>query len=178
MKINIVGKNVTITEAMHRQIEKKMERISNLFDSTDSLVATVLVSTCKNEQIVEISVNTGVINLRVKVKTEDMYSSLDLAIDRLEGQMRKVKTQMTNKKKHGALGKHIRFENIADYEDDLPVIVKKKNFTLVPMDQDEAMTRMEALNHSFFIYLDSTSGLINVLYRRDDGTYGLIEVKE
>ena len=116
--------------------------------------------------------------MRVKVKDTDMYAALDHAIDRLEGQMRKVKTQITNKKKHRNLVKNINFDYLDDYEDELPDIVKRKTLTLVPMDVDEAITRMEALNHQFFIYLDSETGLTNVLYERNDGTFGVIEINE
>lgn len=178
MKTSIVGKNIKITSAMSSSITKKMERISRLFEDPEKVEATVLVSTCKDDQFVEIAVNTGLISLRVKVKDTDMYAALDHAIDRLEGQMRKVKTQITNKKKHRNLVKNINFDYLDDYEDELPDIVKRKTLTLVPMDVDEAITRMEALNHQFFIYLDSETGLTNVLYERNDGTFGVIEINE
>lgn len=178
MKINVLGKNVTITQAMSKQINKKLERISNLFDSSEEIDAKVVVSTCKGSQTVEISVNTGSLNLRVKVTTEDMYSALDLAIDKLEGQMRKVKTQMLRKRQQNQLAKHMLLENIEESDEEIPVIVKKKNFKLYPMDTDEAITRMEALNHNFFIFLNSENGLTSVLYAREDGKYGLIELEE
>lgn len=178
MKISVIGKNVKITESMNAQIQKKLERIERLFENPDQLTATVLVSTGKLDQTIEISINTGSINLRVKVVDTDMYAALDLAIDRLEGQMRKVKTQIERKTKHKNLAKGFRFDYLQEMEDEVPTIVKRKQLTLTPMDQDEAITRMEALGHSFFIYLDSATGLVNVIYNRDDGAFGLIEVQE
>ena len=103
---------------------------------------------------------------------------MDLAIDKLEGQMRKMKTLVDRNKKK-SLTENIRMDLLK--EEDVPSaeeIVKRKKLDLTPMDLDEALTRMEALDHSFFIYLDSATGKINVLYVRQDEGYGVIEINE
>lgn len=117
-------------------------------------------------------------NLRAKVTNNDVYAALDLAIDKLEGQMRKMKTLVDRNKKK-SLTENIRMDLLK--EEDVPSaeeIVKRKKLDLTPMDLDEALTRMEALDHSFFIYLDSATGKINVLYVRQDEGYGVIEINE
>ena len=91
--------------------------------------------------------------------------------------MRKVKTQLDRSKKP-SLGENIRLEMLQNIDATDTEIVRRKKLSLTPMDLDEALTRMDALGHSFFIYLDSTTGLVNVLYLREDGGYGCIEIKE
>ena len=119
----------------------------------------------------------GVILISGKVTKSDFYEALDKAVDRLEDQMRKVKTQLDRSKKP-SLGENIRLEMLQNTDATDTEIVRRKKLSLTPMDLDEALTRMDALGHSFFIYLDSTTGLVNVLYLREDGGYGCIEIKE
>ena len=90
-----------------------------------------------------------------------------------------MKTQLAKIHKKAGLSENIRMDMVDDEdEEDIYSIVKRKRLSLVPMDVEEAEARMEALDHSFFIYLDSDSGLVSVLYRRQDGDYGLIEIEE
>lgn len=179
MKYQIIGRNVTVTEAMKGAIEKKLGRMERYFEEEADVRCTATVSTAHHDQTIEIAITTTNINLRAKVTADDLYAALDLAIDKLEGQMRKMKTLVDRSKKR-ALTENIRLELLN--EDALvpsaEEIVKRKKLDLTPMDLDEALTRMEALDHSFFIYLDSATGLINVLYQRDEGDYGVIEVTQ
>ena len=169
MKYQIIGRNVTITKAMENAVLKKMSRIERYFDGSDEVKCTATISTGHHDQTIEIAIVTTNMNLRAKVTNNDVYAALDLAIDKLEGQMRKMKT----------LAENIRMDLLK--EEDVPSaeeIVKRKKLDLTPMDLDEALTRMEALDHSFFIYLDSATGKINVLYVRQDEGYGVIEINE
>lgn len=178
MKYQIIGKNVTITQAMENAVMKKMQRMERYFDELADVRCVATISTAHRDQTIEISIVTKNMNLRAKVTNEDVYAALDLAIDKLEGQMRKMKTQVDRSKKR-ALAENIRMEMIKAEEETVPdaeEIVKRKKLDLTPMDLDEALTRMEALDHSFFIYLDSETGHINVLYHRDDEGYGVIEI--
>lgn len=178
MNIVVVGKNLTVTQAMRQAIDTKLKHIEKLFDKHDLVEANVTVSKQNLDQSVEIAIYTGHFDLRVKVSDVDAYVALDLAIDRLKGQMRKVKTQIERKRvKNANLIKNINFNNFEDIEDDVTDIVKRKSLKLVPMDEGEALARMEALGHSFFIYLDSSTSLVNVIYKRNDGTFGVIEVE-
>ncbi len=178
MKYQIIGRNVTITKAMENAVLKKMSRIERYFDGSDEVKCTATISTGHHDQTIEIAIVTTNMNLRAKVTNNDVYAALDLAIDKLEGQMRKMKTLVDRNKKK-SLTENIRMDLLK--EEDVPSaeeIVKRKKLDLTPMDLDEALTRMEALDHSFFIYLDSATGKINVLYVRQDEGYGVIEINE
>ena len=178
MKYQIIGRNVTITKAMENAVLKKMSRIERYFDGSDEVKCTATISTGHHDQTIEIAIVTTNMNLRAKVTNNDVYAALDLAIDKLEGQMRKMKTLVDRNKKK-SLTENIRTD--LPKEEDVPSaeeIVKRKKLDLTPMDLDEALTRMEALDHSFFIYLDSATGKINVLYVRQDEGYGVIEINE
>lgn len=181
MNYQIVGKNIKVTEAIRAAIEEKLQRMDKYFVIDDNVVAKVLVRTYKTSQKVEITINTKMMDFRVEVMDDDLYAAIDLAIDKLEGQMRKLKTKLDRRHKM-SLGESIAFENFEsdaiedDSEDDSPVRVKE--VYLDPMDMEEAITRMEHLGHSFYLYKDKEDDCISVLYKRYDGGYGVIQAKE
>ncbi len=113
--------------------------------------------------------------LRAEEKNDDMYSAIDLVIDKLEGQIRKQKTKLQKRNYEDSL----RFQNILSYDEDLsngePEIVKTKKFAIKPMSDEEAVLQMELLGHDFYVYKSSNTNQVNVLYKRKDGNYGLIE---
>ena len=126
----------------------------------------------------EITIFTKEMDFRAEVKNDDLYAAVDLAVDKLEGQMRKLKTRMDRTKESDSLGRALAMENIIeDAEEDKEEIVRTKSIRLEPMSIDEAVTRMEALGHSFFLYLDEEDDEIAVVYRRIDGGYGVIEAE-
>ena len=116
MKVQITGKNITITEAMRIQTEAKLSKMDKYFVIDDSVTAKVLARTYKNDQKVEITIFTKMMDFRVEVRSDDFYSALDLAIDKLEGQMRKLKTRI-DKKHQESLGRSIAFENFESEEE-------------------------------------------------------------
>ncbi len=179
MKLEVIGKSVVVTPAMKSQAEKKLRRIESLFEPGADLRGTVIYAVHPTSQACEVSVSSPKIALRAKSTGQDAYECLDLCIDKLEGQMRKVKTQVERSRNNKSIAKNIGLElaKADEIEASSPEnIVKRKKLDLVPMDVDEAVARMDALGHSFFIYLDSKTGLVNVLYQRDDGGFGVIEV--
>lgn len=179
MRCQIIGRGIEVTPAMKEQTENKLSRLDKYFDLESNVKCFVTFSVGHHDQTVEISVTTKNIELRAKVSQADAYQAIDLVIDKLEGQMRKFKTQFTKIHKKAGLSENIRMDMIDDeVEEDLDVIVKRKKLALVPMDAEEAAARMEALDHSFFIYLDSDTGLISVLYKRESGDLGVIEIDE
>ena len=175
MKCQIVGKNLKVTEAMERAVEEKLSKMDKYFVITDEVVAKVLAKTHKNDQKVEITINTKMMDFRAEVTASDFYEAVDLAIDKLEGQMRKLKTKLCRRHKE-SLGEAIAFENFVNEEDnENDEMVRVKEVYLEPMDINEAITRMEALGHSFFIYLDSEDDLVSVVYKRTGEGYGVIQ---
>ncbi|EQB86643.1 putative sigma-54 modulation protein [Clostridium punense] len=173
MKIRIVGKNIEITNALKSIVEKKISKLEKYFSENISATATLSVE--RNLQKIEVLIPFNNVMLRAEEKNGDMYSAIDLVIDKLEGQIRKQKTKLQRRNYEDSL----RFQNISSYEDDSkgeePTIVKTKRFAMKPMSEEEAVLQMELLGHDFYVYKNSNTNQVNVLYKRNDGNYGLIE---
>ncbi len=178
MKYQIIGKNIEVTEGIKEALLKKLHRMDKYFVINDDVECRAVVRTYKTGQKVEITIFTKMMDFRAEVIDNDLYAAFDLAIDKLEGQMRKLKTRLDRRNKDG-LGKSIAFENFeAEKEEaESDEIVRTKSYLLSPMSMEEAITRMEALGHDFFMYLDIDDDMISVLYRRDNGGLGIIQAE-
>jgi len=179
MKYQIIGKNIEITEGISSAIQKKMSKMDKYFLIDENVECRAVCSAHIGVQKVEITIFLPRINLRAEVENEDLYAAIDSAIDKLEGQMRKLKTRMDRSNQKTSLGRAIDFENIEAEEKDEgeDVIVRTKSYYLEPMTIEEAVTRMEALGHNFFLYLDEEDDRISVCYVRNDGGYGVIQAE-
>ena len=179
MRYQTVGHGVDITPALKEYSLKKLSKMEKYFSSNESVKCTITFSLIKIYQVVEISINASDMYLRAKVSDQkDAYAAIDLAVDKLEGQMRKMKTQILKSQKKNSIAKDIVLDQIiADDEENIDKIVKRKSLSLVPMDVEEALARMDALGHDFFIYLDSKSNKRSILYRIEDKTLGVIEIE-
>lgn len=173
MRTIISGKNMQITEGLRDAVESKLERLDKYFYKAARVDVTMTVE--KERQIIEVNVPFSGTIIRAEESTDDMYKSIDMVLDTLERLIRKHKTKLERQKHNG---KTIRFENIP-YEDintdNEPQVVKTKRFAMKPMIQEEAILQMELLGHNFFVYKDADTEETNVLYKRKDGNYGLIE---
>lgn len=179
MKLQIIGKGFQVTEAMKVATEQKLHRLDDLFSGEPS--AVVVYSVHPTNQACEITIRDRKTVLRAKTRGTSAYECLDLTLDKLEGQMRRVKTEVERSKKKSSFNDVIRFEMVKDeYEEaKSPInIVRHKFLSPDHIDAEEAISRMEALGHSFYIYVDSATGDTCVLYTREDGGYGVIDVKE
>ena len=175
MKITLRGKNIEITEAIEEKVSEKLSKLDKYFIVSENVEAKVLVRTYPYGQKIEVTIPTEYVLLRAEVVDQDLYNAIDLVIDKLEGQIRKYKTRLNRKSKDNKLAFNLAsIEPLDDEEED--VLVKTKTITPKPMDMEEAITKMEALDHSFFVYLDSEDEKVSVLYRREDGTYGVLQV--
>ena len=178
MKYQIIGKNIEVTDSIRADIEKKLARMDKYFVIDDHVLCRAVVRSYTVGAKVEITIFTKEMDFRAEVKNADLYAAVDLAVDKLEGQMRKLKTRIERKKETDSLGRALALENIRDYEKEDPdEVVRTKSIRLEPMTIDEAITRMEALGHSFFMYLDEEDDEISVVYARVDGGYGVIEAE-
>ncbi len=178
MKYQIVGKNIEVTDAISDSIQKKLSRMDKFFVITDDVLCRAVVRSFKVGAKVEITIFTKEMDFRAEVRDNDLYAAVDLAVDKLEDQMRRLKTRMQrDSRSKVSLGKNIAFENFEEeaMEAGEDEIVRTKNIDLKPMSLDDAITRMEALGHSFFLYLDEEDEKIAVVYKRFDGGYGIIE---
>ncbi len=179
MKYQITGKNIHVTDAIRFDIEKKLSRMDKYFVINDDVLCRAVVRSYTVGAKVEITIFTKEMDFRCEVKNDDLYAAVDLAVDKLEGQMRKLKTRMDRKKEKESLGKAIAYENFEAEaaEEEAEEVVRSKSILLKPMSIDEAITRMEALDHDFFLYLDEEDDRIGVVYRRVDGGYGVLEAE-
>ena len=175
MKFEIYGDNVTITEGMWHRIETKLSFLNKYLLIDENTTARVVAKVYPNAQKVEITIPSKVGILRAEVIHEDFYAAVDLAIDKLEDQIRRQKTRLSRRHKD-SLAETFVDEGKENSAKD--VLVRTKVIDAEEMTLDEAIMRMEMLSHSFFIYRDVDAEKMAVVYKRFDGNYGLIEVDE
>ena len=178
MKCTVRGEKISITSAILEYIETKLSRLDKYFKS-DDVVANVLVKVKGKDQSIEVTIPYDKYMLRGEAKREDLYSAIDLVIDKLEGQIRKTKSKLKKQIKKSDTVLNFEYELTNDEEvDNGNLIVKRKSLELKPMDEEEAILQLELLGHDFFIYKDVKTGEINILYKRKDGNYGVIETND
>lgn len=178
MKVQIIGKNIVVTDSIRAAVESKLARMEKYFIINEEVTAKVLCRTYKTAQKVEVTINTKMMDFRVEVMHDDLYAAIDLAIDKLEGQMRKLKTRLDRSHKM-SLGESINFDNFENEEDEENLeMVRVKEVYLEPMDLNEAIIRLENLGHNFYLFKDKEDNCVSVLYKRFDGGYGIIQGKE
>ena len=175
MRFEIVGKNISVTEGMRTKIEEKLGFLDKYILIDPNVIARVVCRVYPNTQKIEVTIPTKVGILRAEVEHEDFYAAIDLAIDKLEDQIRRQKTRLSRRHKDSLAESFIeKDEKVLEEED---IAVKTKTITPEKMDLEEAIMRMEMLGHSFFLYVDNEDDEIAVVYRRNDGKYGLIETE-
>ena len=179
MKYQIIGKNIQVTEGISHALTKKLSKMDKYFLINDEVECRVVISAHTVGQKVEVTIFLPQMPLRAEVEHADLYAAIDLAIDKLEGQMRKLKTRMDRSNNKLSLGHAIDFDQIEEEkkEAEQDVIVRTKSYYLQPMSIEEAITRMEALGHPFFVYLDEEDDRISTVYIRNDGGYGVIQAE-
>lgn len=172
MNIKVNGKNIPVTEGLRDAVEKKLFKLEKFFSPNVNANATLSVQ--KNKQKIEVTIPFNGVILRAEEGNDDMYSAIDLVVDKLERQIRKQKTKLEKRK----YGDALKFQFIPDYSNDDNndfKIVKNKKFPVKPMSEEEAILQMELLGHNFFVYTNADTSDINVVYKRKDGQYGLME---
>lgn len=178
MNFIVSGKNLEITDALRSTIIKKLGKLNKFFsDDTD---AYVTMSVEKNRHIVEVTIPFNGVVLRAEEASEAMYASIDKVIDVLERQVRKNKTRLKKKLYEGVI-KEEYFTGTAsqaDEEEHSYNLVRSKKFDLKPMMLDEAILQMNLLGHEFFVFTNGDTNQVNVVYKRKDGNYGLIEPED
>lgn len=174
MKFIYTGKGMEVSESLKARVEKKLGKMERYF--SQEAEATVRFKQQKGARnIVELTVSVSGLILRAEESSNDMYLSIDRAVDKLESQVRRYRTK---------LDKHLReakLEPIAEavaepiYEEANYDVVRTKRFAVKPMPVEDAITQMELLGHDFFLFLNEETDIMSVLYRRNDGSYGLLQ---
>ena len=174
MKFVYTGKGMEVSESLKARVEKKLGKMERYFNQEAE--ANVRLKQQKGARnIIEITVSVGSLILRAEECSNDMYLSIDRAVDKLESQLRRYRTK---------LDKHLRdakAEPVAElavedvYEEATYDVVRTKKFAVKPMSVEDAITQMELLGHDFFLFLNEEVDVMCVLYRRNDGSYGLLQ---
>ena len=172
MNLVISGKNIDITDGLRSAVEDKIGKLERYF--TDSTEVHVTLSTEKNRQKIEVTVPMKGSIIRAEETSTDMYVSIDLVEEVIERQLRKYKNKLIDKEQNAA---HLNRAFIDEdaYEEEEIQIIRSKKFAMKPMDPEEACVQMELLGHNFFVFRNSETEEVNVVYKRKDNTYGLIE---
>ncbi|WP_455810366.1 ribosome hibernation-promoting factor, HPF/YfiA family [Clostridium butyricum] len=173
MKVTVIAKNIELTQALKEIVQKKISKLEKYFEVEVEAKATLSVQ--KNRQIIEVTIPFNGAILRSEESTDDMYKSIDLVEDKLERQIRKQKTRLSRKNNGSLKFAALNDSKLESNEDDEGSLVKVKKFGVKPMDSEEAILQMDLLGHNFFVYQDSESSKVNVVYKRKDGNYGLLE---
>lgn len=178
MKIMMTGKQIELTPALKARIEERFAKLDRYFHKETE--AHVTLSVQREKQVVEATVHSGGLLVRVEEATDDMYVSIDNAVDVLERQLRKHKTRIEKKLKkdtfEAAALANIPFSGEVEEEKEFK-IARVKHFTVKPMSPEEAILQMDLLGHQFFVFTNAETGDSNVVYKRKHGTYGLIELQ-
>lgn len=176
MRISVKAKTQDIPVGLREYAEKKVKKLGKYFKKVKS--AEVVQSTERNWQIAEVSLEGDGVAFRGKEKSDDMRSSVDNVVFKLEQQLKKHKGRLIDRNRGGAEARtRAAATDEADVipDEDRPQIVKTKRMEMIPMSADEACMQMEMLSHSFFVFQNEDTLQIGVVYKRDDGDYGLIE---
>lgn len=173
MKFTIYGENVTIKDEMREKIETKLQFLTKYFTIDENTTARVTVKKYLDSLKIEVTVPTKAGLVRSEIISNDFENGIDLAIDKLEDMIRKQKTRLSRRHKESLASSFIEDNGL---EEDVPV--RTKTVYAEEMVLDEAIMRMEMLSHSFFVYKDADSNNIALVYKRNDGQYGLLEIKE
>lgn len=178
MNFSIRGQNLEVTDAIRDYVEKKLRRLERYFEAPLTSDVYVTLSVLKGYQAVEVTIPLSGVLLRAEERNNDMYASIDLVVDKLERQIRKHKTKANRQiRQEGGKRDLFRVDTSSAYvdeEDDFE-LVRNKRFTLKPMDVEEAILQMNMVGHNFFVFSNMDTDQVNVVYKRNDGKYGLIE---
>ncbi|HEU4965600.1 MAG TPA: ribosome-associated translation inhibitor RaiA [Bacilli bacterium] len=179
MKIQVRGQHLDVTEALRQYVEKKIGRLEKYFNAPSVHTVSVTLSVVKDLHAVEVTMPINGYVIRAEEKSSDMYASIDTVSDKLEKQIEKHKSKINKRlKQEGIHSLFVEAEAAVALAPTVEAdsdLVRVKRFAVKPMDVDEAIMQMDLLGHDFFVFSNADSEEVNVVYRRKDGAYGLIE---
>lgn len=178
MKFQYGEKKVRLPENVHAYAEKKVMKLARFFE--EDAEALIVFSVEKNRNNVELTVHGAGTWFRASESTSDMFASIDAAVGTIEGQIRKNKTRLARRLRQDAFARTAEETSfVADEPEEELTIVRAKKFYMRPMTREEAILQMNLLEHSFFAFRDQDNGgSFAVVYKRNDGGYGLIDDTE
>lgn len=172
MNIKVTGKNIEITDAIRQYVEDKSDRLAKFEGANTEL--NVVCSIEREEQIVELQLSHNGDFIKIEERNNDLYASIDLALDRLERQMRKEKEKKNDKNKEASLkDKFINMISRASSKEE-GEITKTKCYDIKPLSVEDAKLKLSSSDDMFLVFIDAESKEVNVLYKRNDSTFGLV----
>ena len=180
MRLQVKGKNLEVSDSLHRYAEEKLGKLERHLGDATRLELELAVEknpSISDKQVAEATIWTKGPILRARESSDDMRASIDLLAEKLERQVKRYKEKRQRKQvaRHGPHHQHDEEVRPVVPEEDEPVIVKTKQFAVKPMTPEEAVLQLELIGHDFFVFRNVESSDVNVVYRRRDGNYGLIE---
>lgn len=172
MKTNIYLRKLELSAEKKDMIIKKVDKLSKFFD--EDVSADIVIGTQKDKMIVEVTIRTPDIIYRAEERNDEVYNATDDIVDSIMRQIRKNKTRLAKRLREGTV-KDFFFESDEQDEEAEIKIVKTKTHHVKPMSPEEAVLQMNLLNHSFYVFLNAQTNTTDIVYRRKDGNYGLIE---
>lgn len=175
MKINIIGRKVTLKDNFKERVNKKLGKFEKIY--SENAEATVTVTVEKNRQVVEVTIRDNGITYRAESSAQEMNDALDSVVDILGGQIRKNKTKLSKRLRSDSFDQYFALGDDADDSDTEEEynVVRTKHFHVKPQTVDEAILEMNLIGHQFYMFRNGDTNEINVVYKRKDGSYGLLE---
>lgn len=170
MKINIYGKQMTVRESLKELIDKKLGKFDKFFG--EDTEAFVTCRTRKGDKIIEVTINYGNTTFRSEEESETFITALDRVVEGLERQIRKNKTRLEKTVKRGAFVIDVGDDD--EYDEEGEFEIRVKTFPMKPMTPEEAILQMNLLGHEFFVFENEDTGSTCVVYKRKEGSYGMI----
>ena len=180
MRLQVKGKNLEVSETLYRYAEEKLGKLERHLNDATRLELELMVErnpSIAQRQVAEATVWTKGPILRARESSDDMKASIDLLADKLERQVKRYREKRQRKQvsRHGPHHQHEEEAWPVVPDENEPMLVKTKQFAVKPMAPEEAVLQLELIGHDFFVFRNAESHEVNVVYRRRDGNYGLIE---
>jgi len=172
MLLNIRGDKIEVTDSIKKYIEEKLKKLDKYFENPEDLKANIVVRTRGIDQIIEVTIPIKKAILRAEETNKDLYAAIDKVTDKLERSIRKNKTKIKRRKVEN-MDVFLDFEV---EEEEEQKIVKRKQINNKPMSEEEAILQMDLLDHDFFIFQNTETNNMSVIYKRKDNSYGIIEI--
>lgn len=184
MQLTITGKNIEINDTLRNYVEKKIGRLDrylpNILDGRVELEKDEGARAAEDRQVAQVTLRTKSAVLRAEESSNDIFASIDAVVDKMQRQADRYKNKRRSKRIDEQLQAEAATAVLEDIEDDeetdeQPTVSRVKRFQMIPMDEEEAILQMDLLGHDFYVFYNVNQNQINVLYRRRNGQYGLIQ---
>lgn len=176
MKFNIAARNMELTDSLKATVEEKLSKLERYFK--DDTIVNVTMTTEKDRQKIEVTIPVKGHIIRSEQVTNDIYASIDMVEEVIERQMRKYRTKLANRYQNNKVATNFSEDYLSaeDIEEDEAIrIIRSKKFGIKPMYPEDACIQMELLGHNFYVFMNAQTEEVNVVYKRKDGAFGLIE---